>query len=306
MYDIIIVGGGPAGLSAALYAARANKKTLVIEREMIGGQIAQSANVENYPGGPEDASPLTLTARMKKQAEEFGAEFVLDEITALKLDGDPKIAVGNDASYEARALILATGAHPRKLGLPNEASLAGRGVGYCATCDGPFYQELPVYVNGGGDSAFDEALYLATLASHVTIIYRGDTPRAAHLLQERVAEASNMDVMLNTTIESLHGENMLTSMQLKNQKTGEVQEITGDFGLFIYIGMVPNTQLVEGKLNLDHGYVDADESTVTNIPGVYAAGDVRRKAVRQVATAVADGAVAAIAAGKYIDLLPKQ
>lgn len=306
MYDIIIVGGGPAGLSAALYAARANKKTLVIEREMIGGQIAQSANVENYPGGPEDASPLTLTARMKKQAEEFGAEFVLDEITALKLDGDPKIAVGNDASYEARALILATGAHPRKLGLPNEASLAGRGVGYCATCDGPFYQELPVYVNGGGDSAFDEALYLATLASHVTIIYRGDTPRAAHLLQERVAEASNMDVMLNTTIESLHGENMLTSMQLKNQKTGEVQEITGDFGLFIYIGMVPNTQLVERKLNLDHGYVDADESTVTNIPGVYAAGDVRRKAVRQVATAVADGAVAAIAAGKYIDLLPKQ
>ncbi|MCI6660605.1 MAG: FAD-dependent oxidoreductase [Peptoniphilaceae bacterium] len=306
MYDIIIVGGGPAGLSAALYAARANKKTLVIEREMIGGQIAQSANVENYPGGPEDASPLTLTARMKKQAEEFGAEFVLDEITALKLDGDPKIAVGNDASYEARALILATGAHPRKLGLPNEASLAGRGVGYCATCDGPFYQGLPVYVNGGGDSAFDEALYLATLASHVTIIYRGDTPRAAHLLQERVVEASNMDVMLNTTIESLHGENMLTSMQLKNQKTGEVQEITGDFGLFIYIGMVPNTQLVEGKLNLDHGYVDADESTVTNIPGVYAAGDVRRKAVRQVATAVADGAVAAIAAGKYIDLLPKQ
>lgn len=306
MYDIIIVGGGPAGLSAALYAARANKKTLVIEREMIGGQIAQSANVENYPGGPEDASPLTLTARMKKQAEEFGAEFVLDEITALKLDGDPKIAVGNDASYEARALILATGAHPRKLGLPNEASLAGRGVGYCATCDGPFYQGLPVYVNGGGDSAFDEALYLATLASHVTIIYRGDTPRAAHLLQERVAEASNMDVMLNTTIESLHGENMLTSMQLKNQKTGEVQEITGDFGLFIYIGMVPNTQLVEGKLNLNHGYVDADESTVTNIPGVYAAGDVRRKAVRQVATAVADGAVAAIAAGKYIDLLPKQ
>lgn len=306
MYDIIIVGGGPAGLSAALYAARANKKTLVIEREMIGGQIAQSANVENYPGGPEDASPLTLTARMKKQAEEFGAEFVLDEITALKLDGDPKIAVGNDASYEARALILATGAHPRKLGLPNEASLAGRGVGYCATCDGPFYQGLPVYVNGGGDSAFDEALYLATLASHVTIIYRGDTPRAAHLLQERVAEASNMDVMLNTTIESLHGENMLTSMQLKNQKTGEVQEITGDFGLFIYIGMVPNTQLVEGKLNLDHGYVDADESTATNIPGVYAAGDVRRKAVRQVATAVADGAVAAIAAGKYIDLLPRQ
>lgn len=306
MYDIIIVGGGPAGLSAALYAARANKKTLVIEREMIGGQIAQSANVENYPGGPEDASPLTLTARMKKQAEEFGAEFVLDEITALKLDGDPKIAVGNDASYEARALILATGAHPRKLGLPNEASLAGRGVGYCATCDGPFYQGLPVYVNGGGDSAFDEALYLATFASHVTIIYRGDTPRAAHLLQERVAEASNMDVMLNTTIESLHGENMLTSMQLKNQKTGEVQEITGDFGLFIYIGMVPNTQLVEGKLNLDHGYVDADESTVTNIPGVYAAGDVRRKAVRQVATAVADGAVAAIAAGKYIDLLPRQ
>ena len=306
MYDIIIVGGGPAGLSAALYAARANKKTLVIEREMIGGQIAQSANVENYPGGPEDASPLTLTARMKKQAEEFGAEFVLDEITALKLDGDPKIAVGNDASYEARALILATGAHPRKLGLPNEASLAGRGVGYCATCDGPFDQGLPVYVNGGGDSAFDEALYLATLASHVTIIYRGDTPRAAHLLQERVAEASNMDVMLNTTIESLHGENMLTSMQLKNQKTDEVQEITGDFGLFIYIGMVPNTQLVEGKLDLNHGYVDADESTVTNIPGVYAAGDVRRKAVRQVATAVADGAVAAIAAGKYIDLLPKQ
>lgn len=301
-YDVIIVGGGPAGLSAALYAARAGLRTAVIEKEMPGGQVATTNRVENYPGSIADPSGMNLSERMKEQAEEFGATLISDEITALELEGTKKIAKGKKEEYAAPTLIFATGANPRKLGIPGEEEFIGRGVGYCATCDGAFFAGLPVYIVGGGDSAFDEGLFLATMCSKVTILYRGDTPRAAKVLQERVAAAENMEVRLNSNVVEISGDAAMNRIVIENSKTGEREEVTGDFGLFIFAGYVPNTKLLEGKIPLDKGYVHADPETMeTEIAGFYAAGDVRNKVVRQVVTAVADGAIAAIRAGKYVE-----
>lgn len=300
-YDVLIIGAGPAGLTAGLYASRAGQKTLILEKEAAGGQAATTAVIENYPGSIEDPSGLAMAERMRAQAEHFGAEIVLDEVESLDLDGEWKVAHCKNGTYRSRALIFATGANPRKVGIPGEEEFTGRGVGYCATCDGAFYADLPVYIVGGGDSAFDEGLFLANMCEKVTILYRGDKPRAAKNLQDRVANTPNMEVVLNTNVIEITGDMAMDRMVIENSKTGEKKEITGLFGLFIFAGYVPNTKLVEGKLELDHGYIKADETTKTNIPGVYAAGDVRSKGVRQVVTAVADGAVAAITAGKYVD-----
>ncbi len=300
-YDVIIIGGGPAGLSAGLYSARALKNTLIIESSAVGGQIMDTSEVQNLPGSVEDTSSFAIASRMEAQAREFGANIVMEEVEEVDFTGDWKVVRTNANEYKARAVIIATGSHPRKLGAPGEENFVGRGVGYCATCDGAFYTGLPVYVIGGGDSAFDEGLFLATMASKVTIVYRGDKPRAAQLLQERVANRENMEVVLNTNIVDLSGDVVLNRMVLENSVTGEQTVVEGDFGLFIFAGYQPNTQLFEDKLVLDRGYIGSDESTATEIPGVYAAGDVRRKSTRQVVTAISDGAVAAIAAGKYID-----
>lgn len=300
-YDIIIIGGGPAGLSAALYAARAGQRALVLEREVVGGQITTTSEIENFPGSIEDTSGFAIAERMKAQATQFGAQIKSAHVESLSLEGEWKQVVAGGQTYQARAVIIATGANPRKLGVDREAEFVGRGIGYCATCDAPFYAGLPVYVVGGGDSAFDEALYLAKMTAHVTIIYRGSTPRAAKILQERAQAAENVDVLLDSNVVELSGEQLLNHMVIENSKTGERTVVDGDFGLFIFVGYNPNTELVEGQLALDRGYIDADESTATSIPGVYAAGDVRKKAIRQVVTAVSDGAVAAINAGKYID-----
>lgn len=302
-YDVIIIGGGPAGLSAGLYSARALKKTLIIEQAAVGGQIMDTSEVQNLPGSVEDTSSFAIASRMEAQVREFGATIVMDEVVDVDLSGEWKLVRTTGNEYRARAIIIATGSHPRKLGAPGEESFVGRGVGYCATCDGAFYTGLPVYVIGGGDSAFDEGLFLSTIASKVTIVYRGDTPRAAKLLQERVANKDNMEVILNTSIVDLSGDAVLNRMVLENSKTGEKTVVEGDFGVFIFAGYQPNTQLFEDKLVLDRGYIGSDESTATEIPGVFAAGDVRRKSTRQVVTAIADGAVAAIAAGKYVDEL---
>lgn len=302
-YDVIIIGGGPAGLSAGLYSARALKKTLIIEQAAVGGQIMDTSEVQNLPGSVEDTSSFAIASRMEAQVREFGATIVMDEVVDVDLSGEWKLVRTTGNEYRARAIIIATGSHPRKLGAPGEESFVGRGVGYCATCDGAFYTGLPVYVIGGGDSAFDEGLFLSTIASKVTIVYRGDTPRAAKLLQERVANKDNMEVILNTSIVDLSGDDVLNRMVLENSKTGEKTVVEGDFGVFIFAGYQPNTQLFEDKLVLDRGYIGSDESTATEIPGVFAAGDVRRKSTRQVVTAIADGAVAAIAAGKYVDEL---
>ena len=300
-YDVIIIGGGPAGLSAGLYSARAMKKTLILEKDVVGGQITETSEVQNLPGSVEDMSGFSIAERMEKQAKDFGAIIKTEEVTDIQLDGEWKTVTTAENQYRARAVILATGSNPRKLGIPGEEEFTGRGVGYCATCDGAFYTDLPVYIVGGGDSAFDEGLFLANMVKSVTILYRGDTPRAAKILQDRVAKKENMSLELNTNIIDLSGDVVLNKMVTKNSKTGEEKTVEGDFGVFIFAGYVPNTKLFEGKLEMKDGYIAADETTATAIPGVYAAGDVRKKSVRQVVTAISDGAVAAIAAGKYID-----
>lgn len=308
IYDAIIVGAGPAGMSAGLYAARAGMKTLLLEKETAGGQMATTDSIENYPGSIDDAKGLGLSQRMREQAEKFGAEIVMDEIESVTLDAQPKVLKGKKNEYEAHSVIFATGANPRKLGIPGEAEFTGRGVGYCATCDGPFYQDLPIYVVGGGDSAFDEGLFLAKFGSKVTIIYRGDKPRAAKALQDKVAANEKMDVILNTNVTEISGENGVEHMVMKNDKTGEETKVDipmseGGFGLFIFAGYVPNTKLLEGVVDLERGYVTTNDDMETNVPGVYAAGDMRKKSVRQVVTAVGDGAIAAIRAGKYVESL---
>lgn len=301
-YDIVIIGGGPAGLSAALYAARSKKSVLVLEKETIGGQMMVTAVIENMPGGDND--PLVLAERMKEQAEHFGAVFRSAEVTAVDLAASPKRITLDEEVLEADAVILATGANPRKLGLENEEQYTGRGLGYCATCDGPFFAGLPIYVVGGGDAAFDESLYLATLSDHVTILYRGETPRATKLLQQRAKESGKIKVVLHTDVIALGGDTMLTSFVMRNNVTGEEKTVEGDFGLFIYIGMVPNTKLFADQIRVNQaGYIEAGEDTLTNLEGVYAAGDVRAKGVRQIVGALSDGATAAIAAGKYLDQL---
>ncbi len=305
MYDTIIVGAGPAGLTAALYAARSKRSTLVLEKETVGGQMMITARIENMPGA--DSDPYAISSRMRQQAEEFGAEFRRAEVVALDLRSHPKKVITAGETFETKTVIFATGANPRPLGLEREQEMTGRGVTYCATCDGPFFAGLPVYVVGGGDAAFDESLYLANVASHVTILYRGDTPRAEKLLQERVRQNEKIDLVLNTEVIRLDGDQMLRSFVMKNKKTGEEQTVTGDFGLFIYVGMAPNTALLHGVVELDdHGYIVAGEDTETAIPGVYAAGDVRAKEVRQIVTALADGATAAIHAGKYVDAMKER
>lgn len=300
-YDVLIIGAGPAGLSAGLYASRAGLRTLLIERGTAGGQVTTTAEIENYPGSIENPEGMAMADRMRQQAENFGAQMVMDDIRSLKLSGEWKIAEGENGSYRGRALIFATGANPKKLEIDGEEAFTGRGVGYCATCDGAFYAGLPVFVVGGGDSAYDEALFLSKLCSQVTILYRGDKPRAARALQDRVAAAKNIEVVLNTNVVEISGAETMNRIVIENSKTHVRQEITGDFGLFIFAGYHPNTELLAEQLELDGGYVVAGEDTKTSIPGVYVAGDVRKKPVRQVVTAVADGAVAAIHAGKYVE-----
>lgn len=299
MYDIVIIGGGPAGLSAALYAGRAKKKTLVIEKDLAGGQMVTTSKIENLPGAADQ--PSEVAERMRAQAESFGSEFLMAQVTHLDLQADPKVIQTSQGAFEARAVILATGANPRHLGLPGEEQFIGRGLGFCASCDGAFFFGRPIYVVGGGDSAFGESLFLANLSDQVTILYRGDRPRAAKDLQDRVAQNPHIRLVLNTEVVEVWGDQALSGMVYENKKTGEKTKVEGDFGLFVYIGMAPNTSLVQGQLDLEKGYILAGEDTKTSLPLVYAAGDVRTKGIRQVVTAISDGAVAAIQATRELD-----
>lgn len=300
-YDVLIIGGGPAGLTAAIYASRAGKKTAVFEGNIIGGQITQTGEVENYPGFIDDVSGINIAEKMEEQAKKFGSELISENVNSVDLNGEWKIVKTDKNEYESRAIILAMGANPRKLGLDREEEFTGRGIAYCATCDGAFFSGLPVFVVGGGDSAFDEGLFLSAMVERVIILYRGDKPRASKILQDRVAKKENMEIRLNTNIIKLSGDSVLNGITIENSKTGEREEISGDFGVFIFVGEVPNSKLVEGQVDLDRGYIVADETTKTSVEGVYAAGDIRTKEVRQVITSAADGAVAALNAVKYID-----
>lgn len=306
IYDVIILGGGPAGLSAGLYAGRSRLKTLLLEKGAAGGQIALSAEVENYPGQLlEDESGVTLAGRMAEQCARFGVERRSDTIQKVELTGEVKRLTGGLGEYQARTVIIAAGASPRPIGCENEKEFVGRGVSYCATCDGAFFRGLDVYVAGGGDSAVEEALFLTRFARKVTIIHRRDALRAAKSIQEKAFAEPKIEFLWDSVVTRVDGSDVLDTLTVKNVKTGELTviqapEADGMLGLFGFVGYLPNTELFQEALPLENGYIRTDEDMRTAIPGVFAAGDVRVKSLRQVVTAAADGAVAAVQAERYL------
>ena len=299
-YDVAIIGGGPGGYTAALYAARAGLSVLVIEKMAAGGQMALTTEIDNYPGFPNGVDGFTLGQDMRKGAERFGAETLLSQVESLELTGEIKKIHTRTGTLEAKTVIYAAGANPRKLGLPQEVELTGLGVSYCAHCDGMFYRGKTVVVVGGGNSAAADALLLSRVAKKVILVHRRDTLRAERIYQNQLENASNVEFYWHSSvIKLLHGER-LTGIIVKNALTGEEEALSCD-GLFVSIGREPATELVKDQLSLDdRGYIIADESTKTNLPGVYAVGDVRTKELRQIITAAADGAVAAYQAEHYL------
>lgn len=308
IYDVIIVGAGPAGLAAGLYAGRSRLSTLILEKEKDGGQIVQTAEIDNYPGSIEGETGPSLVERFSAQAKKFGAEKVFDTVVDMELEGDPKKIIGQKDTYLAKTVILASGAMPTKIGCPGEDEFTGKGVSYCATCDAAFFEGFEVYVVGGGDAAVEEAMHLTKFARKVTIIHRRDELRAVKAIQEKAFKIENLEFMWNSVVKELSGDGLLSRMVVEDTKTGEQREILADeedgiFGVFVFIGYKPNTGVLEGKLPLEKGYVKTDDDMNTTIPGVFAAGDIRVKSLRQVVTAAADGAIAATQAGKYIESL---
>lgn len=308
-YDVIILGAGPAGLAAGLYAGRSRLDTLIIEKGQDGGQIAITSEIENYPGQLlEGETGPSLVARMTEQAKKFGAERMSDVVKSVDLSGNVKKVTGNKGEYLAKAVILATGAFPRPIGCKNEAKFVGKGISYCATCDAAFFEDFEVFVVGGGDSAVEEAMYLSKFARKVTIIHRRDELRAAKSIQEKAFANPKLHFMWDSVVEEADGDELLSKMVIKNTKTGELTTVEADeedgmFGLFGFIGLLPNTKLYEGAVDMENGYIRTDDNMHTNLPGVLAAGDLRVKSLRQVVTAAADGAIAAMQAEHYISNL---
>lgn len=306
VYDVVIVGGGPAGLSAGLYAGRARLNALLIEKDKDGGQIVITSEIENYPGCLPEESGSTLVERMTKQVEKFGIERTSDCIESVDFSGDIKVLKGKRNEYHAKTVIIATGAYPKPIGCPGERELIGKGVSYCATCDGNFFEDFEIFVVGGGDTAVEEALYLTKFGRKVTIIHRRDELRAAKSIQEKAFNNPKVDFMWDSVVKEIKGDGMVQSMSVENVKTGEVTDIVADeedgtFGIFGFIGYLPQSKCFEGSLDMEYGYIRTNENMETNIPGVFAAGDIRIKSLRQVVTACADGAIAAVMAEKYIE-----
>lgn len=306
IYDVIILGAGPAGLTAGLYAGRSRLSTLIIEKGQDGGQIAITDEIENYPGQMvEGESGPSLIARMTEQAKKFGAERCSDTIKSVELTGEVKKLVGVKGEYLAKSVIIATGAFPKPIGCENEGKFTGKGISFCATCDAAFFEDFEVYVVGGGDSAVEEAMYLTKFARKVTIIHRRDQLRAAKSIQEKAFANPKIHFLWDSVVVKVDGDELLSSMAVKNVKTGELTTITADeddglFGLFGFIGYNPNSQLFDGMLDMENGYIKTDDNMHTSIPGVFAAGDIRVKSLRQVVTAAADGAIAAMQAEHFI------
>ena len=299
-YDVMIVGGGPAGYTAALYCARSGLKTVVLEKLSAGGQIALTEWVDNYPGFDEGIDGFSLGQKMQAGAGRFGAVTELAEVQALELTGSIKRAVTDQGVFEAKVVMLATGATPRPLGVAGEEQWLGRGIHYCAACDGMFYRGKTVAVVGGGNTAAADALLLSRVAKEVHVIHRRDTLRATKVYHQPLMEAENVIFHWDSQVESLLTGDTFQGVRLRNKKTGEVSDLSCD-GVFVSIGRQPATELVTGQVELDKaGYVVADETTRTNLPGVFAIGDVRTKALRQVVTAAADGAVASYYADEYL------
>ena len=300
VYDMIIVGGGPGGYTAALYGARAGLNVLVIEKLSAGGQMALSPMIDNYPGFEDGIDGFSLGEKMLAGAQRFGAESLLAEVTELQLDAPVKIVRTTEGDFEVPVVIIATGADPKNLGLPGEQNLVGRGISHCAACDGMFYKGKTVVVVGGGNTAAADALQLSRICEKVIIVHRRDTLRATKVYHQPLLNAPNVEFLWNSTVSELLQNGRLTGVKVQNLITGEEKEISAD-GLFVSIGRKPNSSLVQGQLELDGaGYIVADESTATSLPGVFAVGDVRTKNVRQIVTAAADGAVAAHYAEEYL------
>ena len=300
IYDMIIVGGGPGGYTAALYAARAGLDVMLIERLSAGGQMNLTGQIDNYPGFPEGVDGFQLSYNMQQQAERFGAKTKYAEVLKLELEGELKSVQTNEGIYKAKTVVISTGANPSQLGVERENEMIGRGVGYCAHCDGMFYRGKSVVVVGGGNSAVAEALYLSRIAKEVILVHRRDTLRATQIYHKPLQEASNIRFVWNSEVVELLGEDVLSGVKVKNLKNGEVEQLDVQ-GLFVSIGRKPATDLVKEQLTLDDaGYIMAGEATETNLPGVYAVGDVRVKELRQIVTAVADGAMAAHMAEQYL------
>ncbi len=293
IYDVIIAGAGPAGLTAAIYACRGGLRTLVLERAFAGGQMAISHIIDNYPGFENEVTGAALAHSMKLQAQNLGAEIVTEEIVAFELTGQVKKITTAKNAYEAKSVILAMGASPKKLGVRGEEELAGAGVSYCATCDGAFFRGRDVAVVGGGNVAMEDAPYLAKFCSKVYLVHRRDQFRALKGLVDAAAALPNIEFVLSHTPEAISGENAVQSLTVKDVKTGKTKEL-GVAGIFIAVGQTPKTELVRGQVELDEaGFIRADETCRTNLAGVSCAGDIRTKRLRQIVTAVADGAVAA-------------
>ena len=300
VYDMIIVGGGPGGYTAALYAARAGFDVMLIERLSAGGQMNLTEKIDNYPGFPEGVDGFQLSMDMQQQAERFGAKTKYAEVLKLELEGECKSVQTNEGEYLAKTVVISTGANPRQLGVAREKEMIGKGVGYCAHCDGMFYRGKTVAIVGGGNSAVAEALYLSRIAKEVILIHRRDTLRATQIYHKPLQEASNIRFVWNSEVVELLGEEILSGIKVKNLVSGEVQQLEIQ-GLFVSIGRKPATDLVKEQLTLDDaGYIMAGEETKTNLPGVYAVGDVRTKELRQIVTAVADGAMAAHMAERFL------
>ncbi|MFH1123049.1 MAG: thioredoxin-disulfide reductase [Pseudomonadota bacterium] len=301
MYDVIIIGGGPAGLTAGLYNARARLNVLLLERLAPGGQVLTTDWVENYPGFPDGISGFELMDKMKAQAEKFGLLIQSEEVTKLEFSKGKKIVHTGSGQMEARAIILACGATWKKLGIEGEEKLIGKGVSFCATCDGPFYRDQEVAVIGGGDTAVEEAVFLTRFVSKIHLVHRRDELRATKLLQERVMAEEKIEIMWDTIPLKIIGENGVEGIELKNLQSGEVSQREVK-GVFVFIGTIPNTEIVKGLIALDkNGFIITDNNMETSVPGVFAAGDIRSKLFRQIATAVGEGAAASFSAEKYLE-----
>ena len=300
VYDMVIIGGGPGGYTAALYAVRAGLDTVLLEKFSAGGQMALTDQIDNYPGFENGIDGFTLAEKMKQGAERFGAQTKYAEVKSVDLNANPKVIETSEGTFYGRTVVFSTGANPRELGLPEEKELVGRGVAYCASCDGMFYRGKTVVVVGGGNTAAEDALLLSRLAKKVILVHRRDSLRATKVYHEPLMQAENVEFRWNSVVTELLHDAKITGVKLKDVQTGEETVVECD-GVFVSIGRKPATELVKDQLTLDQsGYVVADESTRTNIPGVYAVGDVRTKVLRQVVTAVADGAMAVYYAEEYL------
>lgn len=300
IYDIIIIGGGPGGYTAALYAARAGLDVIVLEKLSAGGQMALTSQIDNYPGFEDGIDGFTLGEKMQAGAEKFGAKTEYAEVFSVDLKSIPKVVETSEGTFYGHTVVLATGASPRELGVSGEKELIGRGVHYCAACDGMFYKGKTVVIVGGGNTAAADAFVLSRIAKKIILVHRRDTLRATKVYHDPLMRAENVDFRWNSTVSEFISDGKVTGVKIKDVNTGEESVVECD-GVFISVGRKPATELVKDQLELDSGgYVIADESTKTNIPGVYAVGDVRIKKVRQIVTAVADGAVAAHEAEEYL------